>query len=78
MKGVSPASKSPKYELKLVNFRLPAPVMRQVRIKSAQDAETLQALYETCSRAWLAGLIDPSELRAELAKHETEESAEEE
>ncbi|WP_280466546.1 hypothetical protein [Nocardia cyriacigeorgica] len=53
---------------KVMNFRLPPAVAQQVRVKSVQDAESLQSLYETCTRAWLAGLIDPAELRAKLDK----------
>lgn len=51
---------------KVMNFRLPPQTAQEVRVKIAQDGETQQALFETFTRAWLAGLIDPAALRTQL------------
>lgn len=66
MKGVSSTPETPQSSPKVVNFRLPPALAQEARVKSVQDAESLQSFYETCTRAWLAGLIDPAELRAQL------------
>lgn len=60
------STSEPQSSPKVMNFRLSPALAQEVRVKSVQDSETLQSLYETCTRAWLAGLIDPVKLRAKL------------
>lgn len=42
--------------------------MKQVRSKMLDEDEKFQPVMETLARAWVAGMVDVKELRADLEK----------
>lgn len=53
---------------KLIGFRLSQADARRLRIQCATDEETQQKALETLTLAWMEGLVNLHELRAELQR----------